>query len=249
MIRLGNLALNGIPRVAVGFRDNVSTEMIQDIENLGLDVVELRIDQYSSFERQYVLSEVKKFKDFPSIATIRSEKEGGEWKLSDEKRWILFKAVLPYVNAVDIELYSRSILKEVVSAAHRLKKLVVISYHNFDKTPGIDKLNEVTKEAKASGADIVKIATFVLSNADIQILADYTIKNSSKNIITIGMGSIGTISRILFSSLGSLMTYASMGKSTAPGQLEYKLTVELLRTLYPKYNEEKINSLKLLELA
>lgn len=249
MIKLGNLTLNGTPRVVVGFRDNVSAEMIEDIENFGLDVVELRIDQYASFEKDHVLREAAKFKKFPSIATIRSEKEGGEWKLSDEKRCALFNAVLAHVNAIDVELSSRSILKKVVSAAHKLKKLVIISYHNFDETPSIDKLNEVTKEAKIFGADIVKIATLILSNADIQLLADYTIQNSSKNIVTVGMGSVGALSRILFPSLGSLMTYASLGRSTAPGQFEYKQTSELLRLLYPKYNEEKINSLKLLELA
>ena len=249
MMKLGDLTLNGIPRVAVCVRDNLSAEIIKDIRDLGVDIVEIRIDQYASFEKKYVLKEVTKFKNLPLIATIRSDKEGGEWKLPEEKRLVLFKAVLPYVNAIDIELCSKSILKEVVSAAHKLKKLVIISYHNFDKTPRIDKLNAVTKEAKKFGADIVKIAAWVSSDIDIQLLANYTIQNSSKNIIAIGMGPAGAPSRILFPSLGSLITYASVGRSTAPGQFEYRKTLRLLRTLCPQYNEEKINSPKLLKLT
>jgi len=249
MIKLGKLTLNGIPRVTVGFRDNVSLQTLEDIENLGLDIVELRIDQYSSFETGHVLREVKKFKKFPSIATIRSEKEGGGWDLSEAKRLNLFKIVLPYVDAIDIELSSKSILNETVSLAHKLKKLVVISYHNFDKTPSLDKLNGILSEAKSLGADIVKISTLALSRNDVQVLANFTILNNAKNIISIAMGAEGTISRVFFPSLGSLMTYACIGKSTAPGQLDYTTTVDFLRKLYPKYNQEKIRALKLLELV
>ena len=249
MLKLGKTILNGTPRVAVGFKDNLSADILQQIEDYGLDVVELRIDLYSSFDTQHVIQEVKKLGKFSSIATIRLEKEGGEWNLSEQKRVALFKAIIPYVDAVDIELYSQSILKEVISAAHKAKKLVCVSYHNFDKTPSHSKLTEILKEAKANKADIVKIATLALTRTDVQNLANFTIANKDKNIITIAMGAEGVISRILFPALGSLLTYASLGSSTAPGQLDYSITFDFLRRLYPKYNQEKINSLKLLELA
>lgn len=249
MLKLANLVLNGTPRVAVGFKDNVAPETIKDIADLGLDIVELRIDQYRSFETASVIREIKKFRAFPSIATIRSGNEGGGWNLSEEKRQDLFKSVLPYVDAIDIELSSKKILKNVVSNAHKLKKLVCISYHNFDKTPATEKLSHVLKEAKSSGADIVKIATHAKNREDVQTLADFTIKNKSKNIVTISMGSEGAVSRVFFPALGSLITYASLGSATAPGQLDYTLTMDLLRRMYPKYNQKKIISLKLLELA
>lgn len=249
MIKLGKLALNGIPRVVVGFKDNVSDQTLQDIENFGLDIVELRLDQYSSFEASHVLKEVKKFRKFPSIATIRSDKEGGGWNLPESKRLELFKAVLPYVDAVDIELSSKTILNEVISSAHKLKKSIVISYHNFDKTPNLEKLNQILSEAKSLGADITKISALALSGKDIQVLGNFTILNNSKNIISIAMGAEGALSRIFFPALGSLMTYACIGKSTAPGQLDYATTMDLLRQFYPKYNQEKIQMLKLLELV
>ena len=248
MLKLANLDLNGTPRVAIGFKDKISSEVLKEIADFGLDIVELRVDQYSSFDTAYVVQEVKKFRAFPSIATIRSAMEGGGWNLSEKKRKDLFENILPHVDAVDIELSSKEILKEVVAKAHKAKKLVFISYHNFDKTPTAEKLNQVIKEAKASGADVVKIATLAKNIEDVQVLAEFTIKNSSKNIITISMGSEGVISRIFFPSLGSLVTYASLGGATAPGQLDYALTVDLLRRMYPKFNQEKITSLKLLEL-
>ena len=97
------------------------------------------------------------------------------------------------------------------------------------------------------GADITKIAAMALGGKDVQRLAAFTIENADKNIITIAMGSEGTCSRVLFPALGSLLTYASLGESTAPGQLPYSDTFDILRRLYSKYNQEKVKALKLFE--
>ena len=247
MIKLGQLPLNGLPRIAVGFTDQTSLTTIRNAKKHGLDIVELRIDQYGSFDKRYVLKELKKFKGTPTIATIRSKTEGGAWNLSEAERLSLFKAVIPEVNAIDIELSSKTIIKELVQTAHRAKKLVFISYHNFEGTPEVPQLNKIANKAKTLGADVVKIATLVWKREDIRKLSLFTLSNAPKNLITIGMGPNGVISRILFPALGSLITYASLGKPTAPGQLDYHTTFELLRKLYPKFNQEKIQSLKILE--
>lgn len=249
MTKLSKLLLNGSPRVAVAFTDSASPQLIQDIEAFGLDVVELRVDQYSSFETSYVLQQVRRFSNFPSIATIRTEREGGGWNLSDEKRLQLFNDILPYVDCIDIELSSKAILKDVISSAHAANKLVLISYHDFDKMPTIEKLEHIIKEAKICGADIVKMAGLALSREDVQTLAQFTLAHANENIITIAMGAEGTISRVLFPILGSLLTYAYIGTPTAPGQLDYQHTIDILRLLYPKYNQEKVQVLKLLELS
>ena len=248
MIKLGSLSLiDGMPRIAVGFSDNVSIKVIQDAKNLGLDIAELRMDRYSKHDKKYVLSEIKKFKNFPLIGTIRSKKEGGFWNRSEAERLSLFKVIIPEIDAIDIEISSKDILESVVKAAHAANKIVVISHHNFRKTPSGNDLNKILDEAKSVGADIVKIATFVAKNDDVRTLAGFTIAHRSKGLVTIGMGDKGVITRITFPALGSLITYAALGQSTAPGQLEYADAVDLTRRLYPKYNEEKIVALKLLE--
>jgi 3-dehydroquinate dehydratase-1 len=45
------------------------------------------------------------------------------------------------------------------------------------------------------------------------------------------MGDAGVASRVLFPALGSLLTYASAGTQTAPGQLDLDEAVALLRRL------------------
>jgi len=233
-VQLGPLTLGLIPRVAISFKDKISPQTLRNIQELDFDIAELRIDQYACFDVAYVLAQVSQFKKFPSIATIRSSREGGHWDLSEAKRLKLFRAVIPCVNAVDIELSSKTILKEVIALAHKSHQLAIVSYHNFNKTPRIHQLNEIMKKAKSSGADIVKIATRAFDSADVRTLADFTIKNSAKNLITIAMGAQGTLSRIFFPVLGSLVTYASLGQATAPGQLDTKTTAKLLKIFYPK---------------
>lgn len=247
MIKLGSLDLGGSPKIAVGFRDKVLPETIKEGVNHGLDIAEIRIDQFSSYAADYVLGELDKFKLVPTIATIRSEQEGGTRRLSDSQRLALFKLVSHHVDAIDIELSSETILDEVVKIVHEVKKMVVISYHNFDETPPIENLMSIFSTAKSAGADIVKIATQVTTRHDIQTLARFTIDNAEKNIIVIGMGAEGLSSRFFLPALGSLITFAYIGQPSAPGQLHFNDTLDLLRKFYPSYNQEKISSLKLVE--
>jgi len=236
-IKLGSLTLGHTPRIAVSFKDNVSSEAIEDARVQGLDIFELRVDLYSSFEESHVIEEVKKFNSVPSIITIRSEAEGGTWNLSEPERLDLFKAAIPYVDGVDIELSSKDIIKEVVREAHQAKKIVMVSSHDFEGTPDSKHLERIVFEAKSLGADLVKIATFVTNYEDVQKLALFTITNRVKPLVTVGMGPNGSLSRIFFPALGSLITYASLGEATGPGQWDYHSTSDLLKKFYPQYQQ------------
>ncbi|MDQ6967051.1 MAG: type I 3-dehydroquinate dehydratase [Mariprofundaceae bacterium] len=244
---LGSLDLGGNPRLVVGYTDDVSSDTIKKSLALGLDVAELRVDKYAYSDPIYVLNEISKFRDIPTIATIRSSDEGGDWCGTEAERLSLFKTIISHVDAIDIELLSKEIMLDVIETAHEAGKLAVVSYHNFKSTPSYDDLVELVNEAKKKGADIVKIACTAISQSDMQNLARLTIDCSSKNIITIAMGSKGLVSRLMFPALGSLMTFAYVGRPTATGQLRLDETLDLLRLFYPEFNEDKIIHLKLLE--
>lgn len=220
------------PSIAVPFGDRVSAGSIQQAVKSGMQIAELRIDLYSSYQKSHVLSESHKFKKISTIATIRSKKEGGSWKGSEQERLELFKTVLPHVNKIDIELSSGKILKEVITEAHRLKKTVIVSYHNFQKTPSQAALESIFKKAKAAGADLVKIAAMARSKKDMRVLAEFTLRHAKEGVITLSMGKEGVLSRILFPSLGSKLTFAHIGRSTAPGQMDLKATATFFKKLY-----------------
>lgn len=249
MSTLMTLLDEGVPLTAVGFSDSASPQTLMEAKIHGLDVAELRIDLYASSDTAYVVSEIKKFSNFYTLATIRLASEGGNWEGNEAQRLALFHDILPCVDAVDIELHAEEILPKVVKDAHAQKKLVLISYHNFQETPSLIELQSIMNSAWDQGADLVKIAVHANQPEDVQTLAQLTLANKDKRLITIAMGADGLVSRAFFPVLGSRITFAYLDKPTAPGQLRFQEMFDLLRQFYPRFNQRKINELEILEAA
>ncbi len=66
--------------------------------------------------------------------------------------------------------------------------------------------------------DIIKIATHINSEGDIITLQNL-LAESKENLILIGMGEKGAVTRIEFPKLGSKLTFCSAQLNTAPGQI------------------------------
>ena len=241
MLKLGSLELGALPRLAVPFSDRASRAEVQALRRRGLDVAELRVDRFASPDPAHALAELDKFAGLPTIATIRLRREGGAWARGENERIALFRALAPRVDAVDVELAAAEIRAEVIEAAHRADALAIVSHHDFEKTPDPSALAEVVARAQEIGADVVKIAAAVRDPADVRALASAAL--ASPNSIVIGMGDVGLATRLLFAALGSLLTYASAGEATAPGQLPFDEMLALLRRLFPAYDAAKAREL------
>ena len=207
----------------------------QLIKALFIDILEIRVDQFKNTEPAYVQNVIKKRKKIglPLILTVRSHAEGGQKDLSDELKLSIFKENIPLVDAVDIELKS-PVLSEVIRSARRNKKMVIVSWHNLKATPNDRILQETLDKAKRSGAHLVKIAVKANKAEDLNRLMRWTIENRSKNIITISLGKIGSISRLIFPGLGSLLTYAYIDKPSGLGQRQLEELRGHLRAYYPQ---------------
>jgi 3-dehydroquinate dehydratase-1 len=249
MIKIGAVALNGTPRVVVGFDDRITSHDVDDAQANGLDLAEIRVDQFRDYTTGHVFKKLDLFAGkIPIIATIRTKEEGGSWSGSEAERRTLFEAIIPHADAIDVELQSDAMLAAVGPQVKRAGKVLVVSFHDFDATPPLATLENIVDQAKARGADIVKIATNIRDADDIRVLSSLLVSRAGKDLVVIGMGGKGVITRVLFPALGSLMTFAAaLGHHTAPGQLPYQDMFETLRRLYPDYNEEKIIKLELLE--
>jgi len=230
-MKIGKLTLGNTPKIAAVIVDGEDKKAISAAKRDGADLLELRIDCFKKRDALYIQKIIKDIKavNLPVIATIRSKVEGGKAAISDNARLGLFETIIPFVDAVDIELSSRQILKDIISQAHRFNKKVLVSYHNFKNTPEQKKLEAIIKNSKKAGSDIVKIATFARDKKDIIRLASLTV--SHENIITIAMGRLGVVSRLLLPMLGSLVTYSSVTKSSAPGQMPLKTAAKLLKEI------------------
>ena len=235
MIKIGKTELGKIPKIAIAIADREDNKLIKPAF---VDILEIRVDQFKKADPIYVRNVIKTRRKIgvPLILTVRNKEEGGQKDISNELKLSIFKECIPLVDAVDIELRS-PILSEVIKIARKNKKLVIVSWHNFKMTPNDKMLKDILNKAKRSGANLVKIAVKANKAEDLNRLMRFTIENKSKNIITISLGEIGSISRLTFPGFGSLITYAYINRPSGLGQRTLDELREHLRVYYPKYNQ------------
>ena len=151
----------------------------------------------------------------------------------DEERAGLFKAALELGAAfVDVETESREdFLSDIRQAVESHKARLIVSYHNFERTPGLEDLESVMIACFEKGAAIAKIATKINGRDDIlNLLALYNLPGEK---VILGMGPQGRILRVMGPYLGGAFTFASLevGKETAPGQLSIKEMNEIYKVI------------------
>jgi 3-dehydroquinate dehydratase-1 len=171
----------------------------------------------------------------PVILTLRLQSEGGKWLGSDKERLPIFKAALEKLSAVDVE-FTSSIRDEVCALAKAARKTCIVSHHDFEKTPAASELRAVISEAQKH-ASVVKITTMVKGSADLDTLRSLLSNEWTVPLCIMGMGPLGTDTRITFPTLGSYLTYGYLDKPAAPGQLPASALVEQLRERLPAYRQ------------
>jgi 3-dehydroquinate dehydratase-1 len=221
MVRIGSLELNKSIVAAIGKNP---VESAANAKKLGADLLELRIDLLDDYsEAVSLLQEIKKT-GLPVIITNRMKQEGGAWENSEDERIGLLLSLMSLADAVDIELCAKD------RDARKSGKTVIISTHDFKKTPPYDAMKSVLDKSFAAGADIAKLAVMPGSFDDVLRLLDVTL-HAKGAVCTIAMGDIGKHSRVIAQVYGSVMTYGSVDTATAPGQLrvdELKTILELI---------------------
>ncbi len=224
MVRIGSVTLN---KSIVAPVAEAPVDSAFKAKELGADILELRIDLQKGDVRR-ILHEIKKT-GLPVIITNRMKQEGGAWAGSEDERIRTLISLLPLADAVDIELCAQD-RDAVVKKARSAGKTVIISTHDFQRTPGSDVMIEIISESFASGADIAKLAVMPGSFEDVLRLFEIAL-HANGPVCTIAMGEKGRHSRIIAPVYGSVMTYGYAGNATAPGQLrvdELKYILKLI---------------------
>jgi len=133
---------------------------------------------------------------------------------------------------IDVEIESTEFYLKSLSthAALRGTKLIV-SYHNFVKTPKQGELETLLQSCYKRGGDVAKIAVKVSTMEEVNVLLGlYRIPGKK---VILGMGKPGRITRVLAPYLGAEFTFAAPGKGgeTAPGQLSYEQLKEMYKVI------------------
>lgn len=212
------------------FAKNVleALSLIEKTEKLKIGLIEIRLDEFEEIDR---LSDIVNWTKTPLIATSRSLKEGGKFKGSEEERKeILLNAAKAGFKYIDVEL-SMPLLQETIKELRKYDVKIIISFHDFEKTPGIDKLKSILNQEVSYGADVCKIVTTAKKFEDNLTIFNFLNEESKRvKLVSFAMGEYGKISRVLSPFFGSYFTFASLekGRETAPGQL----TVYELKSIY-----------------
>jgi 3-dehydroquinate dehydratase/shikimate dehydrogenase len=174
------------------------------------DLAELRLDFLAEKPDLRLLLE-----DRPCrvIVTNRAARQGGSFGGSEAERIApLREAVQLGADYVDLEYDAIGRLGD------RLGTRIIASYHDFEKTPG--DLRGVARMLLGTGADVIKIATYVNDITETFRLCQMAFDIGVPKIV-VGMGPKGLPTRVLTRKFGGLLTYAALrgGAGSAPGQL------------------------------
>jgi 3-dehydroquinate dehydratase-1 len=229
-MKIKNLELGTIPRV-VGIIEDcfMSINRLKILKDRGIDLFEIRVDMFSKPIDQ-IIDYIKEIPS-PVIGTVR------ENEFNYDNRVELFRAIAPYVDCVDIELGTPQ-WREMADAANMGGAMIMVSEHNFKKTPGIKGLKDIVKRSLDQGGQIVKIAVMARDVSDVTRLLRFT-EDCETPLVTIAMGDIGRVSRVIAPLFGSLFTYGYLrGEPLAPGQIPALQLVKELNNYFPKRKAE-----------
>ena len=183
------------------------------------DFIEVRLDYLKKPDASPLLKNRLR----PLIATLRRSDEGGRFKGDEKKRIGLLRDLVDqHVEYVDAELRSdKTLLLDLIR--NKRKTRVILSYHDFDETPSMKKLEDIFDRMMEFRPSVIKIATMARSwedNLKVMSLIPYAVKNN-QSIVAFCMGDIGRMSRIFSPLMGAAWTYAALSEkqASAPGQM------------------------------
>ncbi len=216
-----------MPKICGVITEN-NADAVKAVEPL-VDLFETRIDLVGEGWQELVKRLQK-----PWIACNRSADEGGRWQGNETERIVqLLQAIELGAEIVDIELRTGNLAK--ILPALKKKTKCLISWHDLLKTPSLDEMKNIVNRQLKAGADICKVVTTAQTTADngtvLQLIAEFP----GVKLVSLAMGPLGMVSRVLCPLVGGEFTYASIGsgKESAPGQM----TVAELRKIYGMVRE------------
>jgi len=187
------------------------------------DLAEVWLDHIKDLD----IKELLKKAPLPVLCVYKKPSEKGRFKGTySQMSELLMLAAKNGAKYVDMPFEG---IKKLNSIFDFRSSILVISYHDFKKTPSIASLLKKAREMKKRGADIVKIAVTANSMEDTfsVIFLAQILQSEKIPHILISMGRKGILSRVITPFLGGTIMFAPLTKNqaSASGQL----TVEELK--------------------
>ncbi len=249
-VRIKNLPIGeGRPKICVPIVGKTLLEMRDaavHISQLAMkpDLVEIRIDWFENVFQWHKVIELLEtigttLQDMPLLFTFRTAKEGGEQAITMEQYRNLLLAIAEsgLVDAVDVEAFSfEESVVELVEELRSKGMVVIGSNHDFHKTPAKEELIRRLYQMRDIGMDIAKIAVMPANTEDVLALLGATVVAGEDDemcpVITMAMSGKGVISRLAGEVFHSAVTFACVGKASAPGQIPLEQLEQVLEIIH-----------------
>ena len=201
------------------------------------DLVEARVDLFAQQSLDGCAHDCARLEasGTPVILTIRSAAQGGRFDGPDAARLSAFSAAIAAGHAswVDIENDATIIDELAALIAARDGARLIVSHHDFARTPSLETLLDIVDRCHAISGAIAKIATAVRREEDRHVLLELLARRPDRTCV-IGMGASADL-RIELAARGSMLAYGYLERATAPGQMSAAETHERLLAASPAY--------------
>ena len=224
---------NNVPTV-VGSFGNISDlrETSAALAVNSCDLAEIRLDLIVSGKGNADSEAWAHLEKFPLLFTARRKEEGGANSLGAPARMDLLRAVLQRAALIDIEVASISEMHPLLLEIQAQSVPWIASFHDFEKLPKTELLEENALRAKDAGAAAFKTAAWLATPQDIARLADFQRADHGIPVATMGMGPLAPVSRLLCAQCGSVLNYGYLGTTpTAPGQWDSRFLKQAILKL------------------
>lgn len=237
---LDNGAMPAIITPLVGKTRAAVLEEVAAIVPKKPDLIEWRIDFFEDIgnsraviDTALAIRQATGAQHIPVLLTRRNATEGGQTLTIDETAVIAIYTAACEARCIELIDYELSNAPAGIDALRKVSRAngigMIMSYHNFQMTPDAATLDAKFAAAARLGADVGKVAVMPQNEHDVLALLAATSRAREAHdlsLISMSMGSIGSLSRIMGWAYGSAATFA-VGKScSAPGQI----AIEDLRT-------------------
>jgi 3-dehydroquinate dehydratase-1 len=226
----------------VSSRDAELVAQAEIARGLNPDLVEWRADYSHDCSPAGLLSLAAALRealpDHPILFTLRKKAEGGAQEIAQPDRQSAIEAVLRSgaIDLLDLELHNEpEFLQSLIAVAREQRVPVILAFHDFQTTPPTETLHATIAAMCQAGADVAKLAVMPQTPEDVLRLLQLTSEARKQYpglpLAIMGMGSLGSITRVAGFLYGSDMAFAVGKLASAPGQIpiaEARLVAETL---------------------
>jgi 3-dehydroquinate dehydratase/shikimate dehydrogenase len=217
--------------VALGFpgADRLLEHARSEVE-AGETFLEFRLDHLDAPEQgvQAIETLLRESPDCTVIATCRRRQNQGRFNGSvEEQIRILNAAVEAGARAVDVEIETAESPGARLEA-FRGRAALMLSYHNFESTPGMEA---VLRRMARIPADVYKLVTTARKPSDNSRVLSLARAHPRMPLVLLAMGETGFPSRVLSILFGGRFTYAApkSAEGTAAGQVSARQLRQIYR--------------------